>query len=212
RVMAEHQPAKAAAAAGNWHGGSQPAWVLFGWPDSRTQSNRAEVALDGVGGAWLGRDAQGRYLGLDKYSGMQPPVPLTFWSLRLMLLLGLLMLLVSCTTLALTARRGMDPMQLPRWWLRLMVGMLYAGGLAVLAGGVFAVSGMQPYAVNATITQTEVLGTADTYTLSASLAGYVLLYGLLLVAFNGMLFHAARYGVVPVRKPGKPAPSVGLQQ
>jgi cytochrome d ubiquinol oxidase subunit I len=34
------------------------------------------------------------------------------------------------------------------------------------------------------------------------LIGYGLLYALLLAAFAGMLFHAARYGVVPVRKLG----------
>ncbi|NRF50515.1 cytochrome ubiquinol oxidase subunit I, partial [Pseudomonas stutzeri] len=164
--------------------------------------NRAALALPGAGGAWLGRDAQGAYQGLDKFSGMRPPVALTFWALRVALLLGAAMLLVSCVTLALTARRGLDPAQVPAWWLRVIVGMLYAGGLTVLAGGVFSLVGMQPYAVNATITQTEVLGVTRTPTLAASLAGYLVLYGLLLAAFNGMLFHAARYGVVPVRKPG----------
>ncbi|EWM45570.1 putative membrane protein [Bordetella holmesii 70147] len=34
------------------------------------------------------------------------------------------------------------------------------------------------------------------------MAGYGALYALLLSAFIGMLFHAARYGVVPVRKIG----------
>ncbi len=202
RVMAEHQPAKAAAAAGYWHSGADPNWTLFGWPDARAQANRAALALPGAGGAWLGRDAQGAYQGLDKFSGMRPPVALTFWALRVALLLGAAMLLVSCVTLALTARRGLDPAQVPAWWLRVIVGMLYAGGLTVLAGGVFSLVGMQPYAVNATITQTEVLGVTRTPTLAASLAGYLVLYGLLLAAFNGMLFHAARYGVVPVRKPG----------
>ena len=202
RVMAEHQPAKAAAAAGYWHSGVEPRWTLFGWPHSGTQANRAALTLDGVGGEWLGRNAQGLYQGLDTFSGMQPPVALTFWALRLVLVLGLAMLLVSGVTLAWTARRGMDPSALPAWWLRLIVSTLYAGGLAVLAGGVFSLVGMQPYAVNATVTQTEVLGTASTATLSASLAGYAALYAVLLAAFNGMLFHAARYGVVPVRKPG----------
>ncbi|MBO9354047.1 cytochrome ubiquinol oxidase subunit I [Bordetella petrii] len=202
RVMAEHQPAKAAAAAGYWHSGTAPGWVLFGWPDAKAQANRAALALPGVGGEWLGRDPQGVYQGLDKFSGMQPPVPLTFWALRVVLLLGAAMLLVSCLTLALTARRGLDPSLLPPWWLRVIVATLYAGGLAVLAGGVFSLAGMQPYAVNATITQSEVLGTASTAVLGASLAGYLILYATLVAAFNGMLFHAARYGVVPVRKPG----------
>ncbi|OZI28344.1 cytochrome ubiquinol oxidase subunit I [Bordetella genomosp. 7] len=206
RVMAEHQPAKAAAAAGYWQSGAEPAWALFGWPDARAQATRAELALPGVGEAWLGRDAQGLYQGLDKFSGMQPPVAATFWTLRAVMLLGLAMLAVSLLTLAFTARRGLDPSLLPRWWLRMVVAMLYAGGLAVLAGGVFSVAGMQPYAVNATITQSEVLGTASVPVLAASLAGYLALYAALLAAFNGMLFHAARYGVVPVRKPGGLSP------
>src|SRR5690606_7585724 len=32
RVMAKHQPAKAAAAAGYWESGAEPAWTVFGWP------------------------------------------------------------------------------------------------------------------------------------------------------------------------------------
>ena len=112
------------------------------------------------------------------------------------------MLLVSWLTAALTLRRKLDPSLLPKWWLRVMVGLLYTGGLVVLAGGAFSLVGMQPYVVNATITQTEVLGTTSTTALSLGLAGYAVLYIVLIAAFNGMLFHAARYGVVPVRKPG----------
>ena len=201
-VMAEHQPAKAAAAAGYWQSGAMPGWTLAGLPDSRAKSNRYAWTLEHAGGAWLGRDEQQRYLGLDKYSGMHPPVGLTFWTLRVVLRLGALMLLVSWLTAVLSLRRGLDPASLPRWWLRVMVGLLYTGGLVVLAGGVFSLVGMQPYAVNATITQTEVLGTTSTTALALGLAGYGVLYIVLIAAFNGMLFHAARYGVVPVRKPG----------
>lgn len=202
RVMAEHQPAKAAAAAGYWHSSAEPSWTLFGWPDHRAEKNRFALTLDQAGGEWLGRDTHGQYLGLDTYSGMRPPVALTFWLLRVVLLLGGLMLLMSWATMILTARRGLDPSYLPRWWLRLMVGMLYTGGCVVLAGGVFSLVGMQPYAVNGTITQTEVLGTTGTVVLALGLVGYSVLYIVLIAAFNNMLFHAVRYGVVPVRKPG----------
>jgi len=201
-VMAEYQPAKAAAAAGYWQSGTEPSWTVIGVPDSRARTNLYSWTLDQVGGAWLGRDEQQRYLGLDKYSGMRPPVGLTFWLLRAVLLLGGVMLLVSWLTAALTLRRKLDPSLLPKWWLRVMVGLLYTGGLVVLAGGAFSLVGMQPYVVNATITQTEVLGTTSTTALSLGLAGYAVLYIVLIAAFNGMLFHAARYGVVPVRKPG----------
>ena len=66
------------------------------------------------GGRWLHRNDDGSYQGLDKYSGMLPPVALTFWSLRVAVGLGLLMLVASCVTLMWTWRRGLDPSGLPR--------------------------------------------------------------------------------------------------
>ncbi|AQI85291.1 hypothetical protein AVS47_03025 [Bordetella pertussis] len=142
------------------------------------------------------------YLGLDKFSGMQPPVAFTFWSLRLALGLGLLMLAASCATLALTCRRGFDPVALPRWWLRVLSLLMFAGALGVVATWCYDLAGMQPYAVNRAVTQSEVLGPVTTPALLYSLAGHIALYAVLLAAFVGMLFHAARYGVVPVRKTG----------
>lgn len=202
RVMAEYQPAKAAAAAGYWHSGAEPSWTLLGIPDSSAQTNHYDVTFNNAGGAWVASDEKGRYLGLNAFSGMRPPVGLTFWSLRAILIIGGLMLLVSWLTALATIRRRLDPSSLPIWWLRVMVGLLYAGGMTVLCGGVFSVVGMQPYAVTGAITQTEVLGTPGTMTLVLGLLGYGVLYIVLIAAFNGMLFHAARYGVVPVRKPG----------
>src|SRR5690606_22345955 len=77
-VTARLQPAKAAAAAGFWHSGAEPELVVFGWPSARAQANLAAVSLAGAGGRWLHRDATAGYLGLDKFSGMQPPVAFTF--------------------------------------------------------------------------------------------------------------------------------------
>ncbi|MFJ0755411.1 cytochrome ubiquinol oxidase subunit I, partial [Bordetella bronchiseptica] len=193
---------KAAAAAGFWHSGAEPELVVFGWPSARAQANLAAVSLAGAGGRWLHRDASLGYLGLDKFSGMQPPVAFTFWSLRLALGLGLLMLAASCATLALTCRRGFDPAALPRWWLRVLSLLMFAGALGVVATWCYDLAGMQPYAVNRAVTQSEVLGPVTTPALLYSLAGHIALYAVLLAAFVGMLFHAARYGVVPVRKTG----------
>ena len=80
--------------------------------------------------------------------------------------------------------------------------MMFSGGLSVVLGIWVAQVGLQPYIVNRTITQSEVLGAVPASTLWWGLAGYGALYALLLSAFIGMLFHAARYGVVPVRKIG----------
>ncbi|MCH6111193.1 cytochrome ubiquinol oxidase subunit I, partial [Salmonella enterica] len=82
---------------------------------------------------WLHRNEDGTYQGLDKYSGMLPPVALTFWSLRVAAGLGLLMLAVSWVTVLLTWRRGMDVAVVSRWWQRVLCGMMFSGGIAVVA-------------------------------------------------------------------------------
>ncbi|MNT21568.1 Bacterial Cytochrome Ubiquinol Oxidase [compost metagenome] len=137
---------------------------------------------------------------------MLPPVALTFWSLRVAVGLGLLMLIVACVTFLWTFRRGLDPSTLPLWWQRVLCGMMFSGGIAVVAGWWVSIIGLQPFAVNGTITQSEVLGQTASSTVLYGLVGYGLLYALLLAAFAAMLFHAARYGVVPVRKLGGGSP------
>lgn len=206
QMMAKLQPAKAAAAAGFWESGAEPQLVLFGWPDARAHTNVNDLTFRNAGGMWLHRNPDGTYQGLDKYSGMLPPVALTFWSLRVAVGLGLLMLVVACITFLRTFRRGLDLATLPKWWHRMLCGMMFSGGIAVVASWWVSIIGLQPFAVNGTITQSEVLGPTASSTLLYGLLGYGVLYALLLAAFAGMLFHAARYGVVPVRKLGGGTP------
>jgi len=204
RMAAEHLPAYAAAVAGYWKSGQPARVVLFGWPDADAQRTRAELAVQAPGDHWLGRAPDGTLIGLDKYSGMQPPVAAVFWSVRVSAALALVLLAVGVATL-LRAGPALDPARLPRWWLRVLTGTTFLGGLAVLAGWLGVHLGLQPYAVAGTVTQTEVLGRLDRNALSLGLALQILLYGFLLAGFVRMLFHAARYGVVPVRIPGRHA-------
>ena len=201
-LTVRHQPAKAAALAGYWHSGGKPEITVWGWPDAQSQSTAGAWTLQNTGSRWLARDPNGIYIGLDKYSGMQPPVAMVFWSLRLAVVLGVLMLVAALVSFIGTARRGFDPAVMPRWWLRFQSGMMFAGGLAVMASWWVSQLGLQPYMVNRTITQSEVLSPVTSATLGYGVAAWALLYLILLGAFVGMLFHAARYGVVPVRKTG----------
>ncbi|SAI65732.1 cytochrome bd ubiquinol oxidase%2Csubunit I [Bordetella ansorpii] len=198
-LVAVHQPAKAAAVAGYWHTGAQPELALVGWPDAETQTNLYSWTVHS-GSRLLGRTAQGEFVGLDRFAGMQPPVALVFWSARVAVLLGLAMLGAACLTLLLGWRRHLDPSALPAWWLRTLIGMTFAGGIAAVAGWWVSLVGLLPYTVNRTVTQSEVLSSASHTSLGYGLLAYVLLYLALGLAFVGMLLHAARYGVVPVRK------------
>jgi cytochrome bd ubiquinol oxidase subunit I len=190
------------AAMGYWHSSATPELVLFAWPDKHSHENLGAITLSNRGGSWLKQDAKGVYQGLDHYAGMGPPVALTFWSLQIAVLLGLCMLAVSWLTLLMTLRKGLDPSTLPSWWLRVLIGMMFSGGAAVMVGWWVNVIGSQPYVVSNTITQAEVLGTVSRGALAWGLGGFAVVYVVLLAAFISMLFYAARYGVVPVRKAG----------
>lgn len=198
--IAHYQPAKAAAAAAYWHEGDPPDLVLAAWPDQEAAVNRGAWVWHGAAAPWLGRNVNGHFLALENYANMQPPVALTFWSLRLAILLVLVMGLLAWATLFKLRGRGFDPAALPQRWLRVLSSTTFAGALLVIAGWIFTIVGLQPYAVNGAVTQAEILGPASPRSLLYGTVGYAVLYGALLTAFVRMLFHAARYGVVPVRK------------
>lgn len=204
RMVAEHQPLLAAAVAGYWHSGQPAGLVLWGWPDAASQSNLAEFALPLAGDAWLGRAPDGAAIGLDRYSGMQPPVAAVFWLARFVWIMTAVMLLAVALCWRRRARR--EPGAQPAWWLRTLVFLTFSGALAVLAGWLVLELGRQPYAVTGTVTWSEVLGgDLKGVQLAVGAAGQVLLYLALTAVFVRMLFHAARYGVVPVRKAGRHA-------
>jgi cytochrome d ubiquinol oxidase subunit I len=200
KMIAHYQPAKAAAATAYWHEGDSPDLVLVGWPDTAAATTRGALTVRGAAARWLGRNVNGHFLALENYANMQPPVVLTFWSLRIVILLAALMAIVAWATLFKLRKRGFDPATLPRRWLTVLAAMTASGALLVIAGWIFTIVGLQPYAVNEAITQSEVLGPATPRALLYGTLGYVALYAFLMAAFVRMLFHAARYGVVPVRK------------
>jgi len=198
-VVSRYQPVKAATLAGYWHSGDEPELILLGWPDAQTQTNKVLVSIHGMGGRWLGRDAQG-YLGLDKFTGPRPPVALSFWLLRGSVLLGMLMAAVSVLTLMRTVLRGMELSVLGVRWRKMLVFMTLSGCLSVVLGWGVSLVGLLPFVVNRSINLIDVLGPVSTGALLYGMAGYAVLYTVLIVAFLGMLLHAVRYGVVPVRK------------
>ena len=198
RVVARYEPAKAAAAAAYWQSGTQPDLVLFAWP--RAGHNHAAWVWRHAGGRLLGQDEKGRLLGLDHFSGMSPPVAAVFWSFRLMLLVGLLMLLASWGTYLRVRKRQFDPSTLSERWRRFLRLMMFSGWVGSLAGLATSLFGLSPFAVNGAVTLSEIAGTTGPDMLAGALVAYALFYAVLMLGFLHMLRHIARYGVVPVAR------------
>jgi len=198
--VALHQPGKAAATAAYWHSGVQPDLVLAAWPDQARGVNHAALLWHHAGGRWLSHDDKGVPIGLDRISGMAPPVALTFWSFRLVLAAWLAMAVLAWGTFWRLRKRQYDPGVLSKTWRRFVAGMTFSGwvlGLAIMCHMLF---GLAPYAVNGTITLAEIVGDTSPNVLMAGLAAYVLVYAVLLYGFFQLLTHIVRYGVVPIAR------------
>lgn len=199
-MTAKYQPAKAAAVAAYWNSGLPPDVVVFAWPDALAAANRAEWAWSNSGAMWLGRDGNGSLLGLDHFSGMLPPVALTFWSFRIALLTGLLMALAALITFWRAQKVHYDPGAMSRGWRHVLAGMTFSGWVLLLAGMAYVLFGSFPYAVTGTITISEIVGTIDFDILLSTYVAYMGFYSVFLVGFFQLLRYIARYGVVPIAR------------
>ena len=190
-------PTKIAAMEGIWGEGEKGApALLFAWPNEAERRNDYAIGIPGLAALILTHDLQGELKGLDSFAD-HPPVLPVFWAFRVMVGTGMLMLAVSWLAAWQLRRRG-EPSPLVA---RALVAMTFAGWIATLAGWYVTEIGRQPWLV------TGVLRTADAVTdtpapmIGASLAAYLALYALLLLAYVSVLFHLARKGGRSVAAP-----------
>jgi cytochrome bd ubiquinol oxidase subunit I len=93
-----HQPAKLAAMEGHWETQAGAPLILFGWPDQQAEVTRWAVELPYLGSLILTHEMNGTVRGLKEWRREdRPPAAIIFWSFRIMVGIGLLMLLVVAT-------------------------------------------------------------------------------------------------------------------
>jgi cytochrome d ubiquinol oxidase subunit I len=180
-----HQPAKVAAMEGHWQTRSGAPLILFALPDQEAATNRYEIAIPKLASLILTHDLDGTVPGLEEWPPQNRPyVPIVFWSFRLMVGLGLLMIAVAVISLWL--RRGGRIYRTP-WFLELCIAMSPAGFIAILAGWVTTEVGRQPWVVYGLLRTVEGATPAVTAgAVATSLAAFVVVYGIIFPA--GMLY------------------------
>ena len=191
----EHQPQKVAAMEGNWETRAHAPLLLFALPDAEARRNDFEIGIPSGASLILKHDAAGVVPGLNDFvsaSGvpLHPPVAPVFWSFRVMVGVGMLMLLMSWAGLWLWRRRGIA--NLPRFYLAGLVGMTFSGWVATLAGWYVTEIGRQPWLVQGVLTTADAVGPVPAGLVLSSLVAYLIVYALLLAAYVGALFHLAR--------------------
>ena len=183
----KHQPAKLAAIEGIWHTEKNVPLLLFALPNAETRSNDYAVGVPELGSLILTHKWGGEIKGLNEFE-QHPPVAKVFWSFRVMVAMGGLMLLASWLAAWQLKKRG----ELAKPLARLLVGMTFAGWVATLAGWFVTEIGRQPWLVTGVLTTAQAAGKATAPMLFTSLGTYLALYALLLLAYISVLFHLAR--------------------
>ena len=171
----EHQPVKVMALEGHYdsHPDGAPLY-LFGWPNDREQRLQYAVGIPRLGSLLLEHDPNAPMAGLDTVPDrLQPPAAIIFWSFRIMVGIGLLMLGVGLWSLA--ARwKG----RLYEWGTLHKAALIMgpSGFVAVIAGWVTTEVGRQPYTVYGLMTTAESASPLAAPAVAASLIDFVLVY------------------------------------
>jgi cytochrome d ubiquinol oxidase subunit I len=183
----EHQPVKVAAMEGLWRTTRCAPLLLFAWPDQAAQENRFEIAIPCGASLILTHDPNGEVQGLVSVAPAdQPPVAPVFFAFRIMVGLGFWMLALAWAGAFLLWRGRAHE---SRWLLRACVLSIPAGFVATLAGWIVAEMGRQPWTVYRQLRTADSLSPVVPAAVATTLAVFVVLYTLLLIAF---LWYAAK--------------------
>ncbi len=184
----EYQPTKVAAMEANWEASRNVSLLLFAIPDMETQTNYFEVGIPGLASLILTHEWDGELPGIKAVPvEKQPPVVIVFWSFRVMVGLGVLMILFALTGLLL---RPGGRYARNTWFLQGLRFMSIAPFIAVLAGWFVTEVGRAPWLVYGIMTQAESVTPSLTGgTALFTLIGYIVVYALV---FSAGLYYLMR--------------------
>jgi len=171
----EHQPQKVMAMEGHYqsHPDGAPLY-LFGIPDDANQELDYAVGIPKLSSLILKHDPNAPIEGLDTIADSdQPPVAIVFWSFRIMVGLGLLMVLLGVVGLVLRWRGKLYDAS---WFHRGALVMGPSGFVAVLAGWVTTEVGRQPFTVYGLMRTSDSIAPVGAPAVAASLLAFIVVY------------------------------------
>jgi cytochrome d ubiquinol oxidase subunit I len=187
----EHQPQKVAAMEGLWETTRGAPLLLFAVPDGEQRANHLEIAIPKLASFILRHDLEAEIQGLNDFRDKHPPVFAVFWSFRVMVGMGVLMLLTSWVGWWICRRSGWQAARLPRtllWWL---AAMTFSGWVATVAGWWVTEIGRQPFIIFGLLRTADIASQVTAPMIGLTLAMYVALYVALVLAYVAVLKYMA---------------------
>jgi cytochrome d ubiquinol oxidase subunit I len=170
----EHQPAKVAAIEGNWETEIGSPLLLWGWPDQKAEETRYALKIPKLSSLILTHSLEGEVKGLKEWPKKErPPVPIVFWSFRVMVGIGLLMLLTGLVAIWLYMQGKLFER---KWFQRWCITMAPSGFIAILAGWFVTEVGRQPYVVYGLVRTSEVVSPVPGQHVFLSLIAFIIVY------------------------------------
>ncbi|MDQ0391310.1 cytochrome ubiquinol oxidase subunit I [Labrys monachus] len=172
----EYQPAKIAAMEGHWRNepGEGVPLILFGWPDMAAQTTRYAIEIPRLGSLILTHSLEGQFAGLSDFPPAdRPNSTVLFWTFRIMVGLGFLMLLLGLWGGWLRWRGNLYGSPL---FLRFATLMGPAGLIAILAGWLTTEIGRQPWVVYGLMRTEHAVSNHSALALSSTLTLFVVMY------------------------------------
>ncbi|PJG47097.1 cytochrome ubiquinol oxidase subunit I [Sphingobium sp. LB126] len=172
----KHQPAKIAAVEGHWENtkGESVPLILFGVPDMKAEETHYAIEVPYLGSLILTHELYGQIPGLKEFAPEdRPNSTIVFWTFRVMVGLGMLMLLLGVWALWLRWRRRLYE---NRWFLRFALLMGPSGSIAILAGWMTTEIGRQPWVVYGVMRTRDAVSNHSALALSTTLILFIVMY------------------------------------
>ncbi|MDJ0828790.1 MAG: cytochrome ubiquinol oxidase subunit I [Desulfobacterales bacterium] len=175
----EHQPAKVAAMEGLWETQRGAPLILFGWPDQEAETTKYAIKIPKLSSFILTHSFDGEVKGLKEWpKDERPPVAVVFWSFRIMVGIGLLMIATGVIALILHFKKRLFDTSWFQYW---CMALTPSGFIAVLAGWFVTEVGRQPWIVYGLLRTADatspVLGTSIAISLTAFVIVYAFVFG-----------------------------------
>ncbi len=179
----EYQPIKSAAIEGVWETSGSVPYLIFAIPDQKAQKNHYEIKVPYAASFINTHTFDGVLTGLKSVSPeKQPPVSAVFFSFRIMLYAGFLMLFVSMVS-GYYYYKGTIMKQ--KWLQRIWLLMAPMGFIAMETGWITAESGRQPWIIYNVIKTSEAASNIDIYQVTAS---FIMLFIVYVIIFGFFYF------------------------
>ena len=183
------QPAKTAAIEAHWDTnkpGQSASWNMLAWPDPQNERNAFQIEIPYGLSLLITHSLTGTVPGLKDFPSQdRPPVVLPFYTFRLMVGIGFIMIAVMVWTLWEWRHGRLTPEAAPgrKWLFSAWAAMAGGAYLAVLMGWITREVGRQPWLAYGLIRTGEGHSNLPAAHVGLSLAGFVVAYAILSVAF-----------------------------